>query len=175
MLAIAITSTACTIVPQVSSPTLPTTTVTTAPGPTTTTIPADEGTELFRNCFVAAGLDIEPIPLDAQGRPRLDLVMVDIDFSDPDAVDALSACSEYLVAGPLYLSGTPILQANVIGLLTEFSDCIRSRGVSDFPDPISDYNGIGGPYPVDEIPFASPDLAGAVDDCGVRLANRTAP
>jgi len=51
---------------------------------------------MFRNCLVANGIDIEPIPLDAQGRPRLELVMRDIDFSDPVSVDALTACSEHL-------------------------------------------------------------------------------
>jgi len=155
--------------PEVSSPTLPTTTLAAAPGPTTSTIPADEGTELFRNCLVAVGIDIEPIPMDAQGRPRLDLVLVDIDFSDPVAVDALTACSEHLATGALYLGETPILQASVISLLTEFSDCIRSRGVSDFPDPIPGYNGIGGPYPLEEIPFATPELGKAVEDCRERL------
>jgi hypothetical protein len=107
--------------------------------------------------------------MDAQGRPRLDLVMVDLDFSDPEAIDALSTCSEHLTTGALHLGETPVLQAGVISLLTEFSTCIRSKGISEFPDPIPDYNGIGGPYPPAEIPFATPELGRAVDDCRERL------
>lgn len=126
---------------------------------------------MFRDCLVASGLDIEPIPFDAQGRPRLELVMRDVDFSDPVAVSALAACSELLETGALVLTETPILAEAVVELLDEFSVCVRSRGVPEFPDPIPNYNGIGGPYPVAEIPYADPDLADAVDVCKTRLAS----
>ncbi len=125
---------------------------------------------MFRDCLMASGIDIEPIPLDAQGRPRLELVMRDIDFSDPDSVSALSVCSVHLETGALELTQSPILQSAVIDLLVEFSDCVRSRGVPEFPDPIPEYPGIGGPYPLAEIPYGDPDLPDAVDACMSRLA-----
>lgn len=125
---------------------------------------------MFRACLAGRGIDIEPIPLDAQGRPRLELVMRDIDFSDPDSVSALSVCSSHLGTGALESTQTPILQSAVVDLLVEFSDCVRSRGVPEFPDPIPGYHGIGGPYPLAEIPYADPDLPDAVDACMSRLA-----
>lgn len=161
---------ACAVTSERSSPTVATVTSTTVPGTTTSTVATPEATEMFRNCLVARGMDIEPIPLDAQGRPRLELVMRDIDFSDPDSVGALSICSSHLGTGALELTQTPILQSAVVDLLEEFSDCVRSRGVPEFPDPIPEYTGIGGPYPPAEIPYADPNLAKAVDACKSRLA-----
>lgn len=155
-----------------SSPTVIAIATTTIPATTTSTISTPEATEMFRNCLVANGVDIEAIPLDARGRPRLELVMSDIDFSDPVAVNALSTCSSYLSTGALDLSQTPILAESVVGLLEEFSQCLRSRGVPEFPDPIPGYAGIGGPYPVAEIPYADPDLAEAVEACQTRLAGQ---
>ncbi len=168
---LALTAAACTITSEGSSPTITMVTPTTIPTTTTSTIATSEATEMFRNCLVASGVDIEPIPLDAQGRPRLELVMKDIDFSDPVPVSALTACSQHLERGALELTDTPILREAVVDSLERFSDCVRSRGVPEFPDPIPDYNGIGGPYPVAEIPFADPDLADAVVVCNTRLAS----
>ncbi len=168
---LALTAAACTITSEDSSPTITMVTPTTIPTTTTSTIATSEATEMFRDCLVASGVDIEPIPLDAQGRPRLELVMKDIDFSDPVPVSALTACSQHLERGALELTDTPILREAVVDSLERFSDCVRSRGVPEFPDPIPDYNGIGGPYPVAEIPYADPDLADAVVVCNTRLAS----
>ncbi|MEE9179021.1 MAG: hypothetical protein V3U46_11390 [Acidimicrobiia bacterium] len=168
---LALTVAACTTTSEGSSPTVVIVTPTTILTTTTSTIATSEATEMFRNCLVASGIDIEPIPLDAQGRPRLELVMRDIDFSDPVSVNALAACSEHLEGGALGLTDTPILAEAVVDSLERFSACVRSRGVAEFPDLIHDYNGIGGPYPVAEIPYADPDLADAVVVCNARLAS----
>ena len=161
---------ACAATSERSSPTFATVTPTTIPETTTSTVATLEATERFRDCLVASGIDIEPIPLDAQGRPRLELVMRDIDFSDPDSVSALSDCSSHLLTGALELTQTPILASAVVDRLEEFSECVRSRGVPEFPDPIPEYSGIGGPYPIAEIPYGDPALSGAVDACKSRLA-----
>ncbi|MCZ6504585.1 MAG: hypothetical protein O6834_01200 [Actinobacteria bacterium] len=167
---LAYTMAACSVTSEGSSPTVATVPPTTIPVTTTSTVATLEATEMFRDCLVANGIDIEPIPLDAQGRPRLELVMRDIDFSDADSVSALSVCSSHLGTGALELTQNPILQSAVVDLLEEFSDCVRSRGVSEFPDPIPEYRGIGGPYPLAEIPYADPDLSDAVNACMSRLA-----
>jgi len=70
------------------------------------------------------------------------------------------------------LTATPILREAVVDSLERFSVCVRSRGVAEFPDPKPDYNGIGGPYPVAEIPYDDPDLADAVVVCNTRLATK---
>jgi hypothetical protein len=167
---LALVAVACTTPSKESSPTVKAITTATIPGTTTSTVSTIEATEMFYNCLVAIGIDIEPIALDAQGRPRLELVMREIDFSDPDSVSALSACSEHLGSGALELTQTPILASAVVDLLKEFSQCVRSQGVPEFPDPIPEYNGIGGPYPPAEIPYADPALSDAVDACSPRLA-----
>jgi hypothetical protein len=167
---LALTMAACAATSEESSPTVATVPSTTIPETTTSTVGTVEAIEMFRDCLAGRGIDIEPIPLDARGRPRLELVMRDIDFSDPDSVNSLSACSSHLRAGALELTQTPILQSAVVSLLEDFSDCVRSRGVSEFPDPIPEYRGIGGPYPLAEIPYADPDLPDAVDACKSRLA-----
>jgi hypothetical protein len=117
-----------------------------------------------------SGIDLEPIPFDAQGRPRLELVFPDVDFADPEAVMALTSCAGFLETGALDLTSNPLLGVGVVELLNEFSQCVRSKGVPDFPDPIEGFSGIGGPYPLAEIPFADPDLEGAVDTCRSRIS-----
>lgn len=146
---------------------------TTVPPSTTVTVTADVATVLYRECLADEGVDIEPIPFDAQGRPRLDLVMGSVDYSDPDSVAALTTCSGHLATGALDLSGSPSIREGVLSLLTEFSECVRARGVPDFPDPIPGFIGIGDPYPEGEIPFSDPDLEDAVEVCQSRLAGKS--
>lgn len=162
---------ACTSTDGGSSPTDPTspTTSTTAPSTTTTTLMSTEALLSFETCMADNGVEIEPIVIDAQGRPRLDFLVPDIDLTDQAQVEAWTACSEFLVAGALNLASNPVLMDNVVGLLEEFSECVRAHGVPDFPDPIPGFAGVGGPYPVAEIPFADPDLGGAVEACRERL------
>lgn len=142
---------------------------TTVPATTTTTLSIEDATTVFRACLVEGGVRIPPIPFDSQGRPRLELAMVGVDFSDPASVTALAACSDHLVEGALDLSVWPALQESVLDLLSEFSECVRSHGVLTFPDPVRSFTGVGGPFPLEEIPFDDPGLEEAVDVCGSRL------
>ena len=152
--------------PSPTDPTIPTTTV---PATTTTTLGSVETLELFESCLADNGVEIEPITLDAQGRPRLDLVVPDIDFTNQDTVVAWSLCSSYLATGALDLNSNPILGEKVFDQLVEFSECVRSKGVDSFPDPIDGFSGIGNPYPPAEIPYADPALGPAVEACTNRI------
>lgn len=160
---------ACTNDPGGTSPTDPTAPTSTIPVTTTTTLGSREGLERFETCLVENGLELEPISLDAQGRPRLDLLVPDVDFTDEDSVAAWAGCSRNLATGALDLSGNPVLMDRVVGLLESFSECLRSHGVPDFPDPIDGFSGIGGPYPLAEIPYADPDLGHALTACRIRV------
>lgn len=162
---------ACTTEPLEPSPTDPTTTSTTLATTTTTstTIPVDEAITRFVECMDEAGIEIEPIPLDAQGRPRLDLVLPQLDFAVAASSEALARCAEHLTAGALDLSMSPDLQTGVQDLLEAFSECVRDRGVPDFPDPVPGFSGVGGPYPASAIPYDDPDLENAAGSCQERL------
>ena len=161
---------ACTAEDPGSSPTNPTTPSTTIAGTTTTTAISSQAVEAFHACLGENGINIEPIPFDAQGRPRLDLVMVGIDFSDPDSSAVVAVCSEHLATGALDVTNSALIGSGVVALLTEFSACVRSQGVATFPDPLPGFIGIGGPYPVAEIPYSDPDLETAVAECQGRLS-----
>lgn len=168
---LALVAVACVTDTRQPSPTdIPTTTTTTVPATTTTTISVEEATAGFRDCLADNGVRIEDIPFDSQGRPRLELVLTEIDFSDPVAASALATCAEHLAGGALDLSVWPALQEEMQSALTEFSLCVRSQGVVGFPDPVRSFSGVGGPYPLEEIPFDDPDLEMAVEICGSRLA-----
>lgn len=151
------------------SPTIPETTTTTLPGPTTTTLSVAAGATRFEACMRASGVEIPSIPFDAQGRMRLELVLSTIDFSRQDNALALDTCAHHLTAGPLSLDNTPLIWETVTQKLTLFSECVRARGVRDFPDPVPGFDGVGAPYPADEIPFHNPILPDAVTTCRDRL------
>lgn len=145
-------------------------TTTTVPVTTTTTLSIEEAAAGFASCMTDRGVTVAEIPLDAEGRPRLELVLEDVDFTDRDAITALGDCSELLAGGALDLTIWPRLQEEVQKVLEEFSDCVRSHGVVNFPDPVRLFGGVGGPYILDEIPFDDPDLEGAVETCSSRIA-----
>lgn len=151
------------------SPTLPEPTTTTIPGPTTTTLSAAAGANRFEACLRTNGLDIPAIPFDAQGRMRLELVLARVDFSTEENIAALDTCAHHLTAGPLALDGTPLINEAVNQMLVRFTECVRGRGVADFPDPVPGFNGVGSPFPTDRIPFHNPVLPEAVDVCRERM------
>lgn len=152
------------------SPTEPPPTSTSAPPETT--IPASVYVERFEECLADHDLAVEPIPLDPTGRPRLDLVMPEVDFSDPAQVEALSICALHLSSGALDLTGEPVLTDLVLENLAEFSECMRSHGVPGFPDPVTGFAGAGGPFEPREIPFDDPDLESAAATCSDRLVGQ---
>ena len=162
---------ACT--PQVRAPSptaAPAVVTTTVPATTTTTLSIEEATLQFRSCLSERGVAVDEIPFDARGRPRLELALVGVDFGDPGAIESLTECSDLLNDGALDLTIWPQLQETVQAALESFSECVRTHGVLTFPDPVSPFVGIGGPYPLEEIPFEDPDLEAAVAICVERVA-----
>ena len=115
------------------------------------------------------GIEIEEIPVDATGRPRLDLVLVTLDFGDPEVAEAVSLCSEHLETGALDLGGEDVLRQEILEQLTDFSRCMVDLGVEDFPNPLPGFVGVGSPFPVAEIPYSDPDFAAAVEVCRAAL------
>jgi len=151
------------------SPTDPPPTATTVAATTTSTLKTAEAVARFEACLADRGVDIEPVPFDASGRPRLELVMRGLDFSSPETADALTACAEPLSAGALRLDGGSELREGVVEALAAFSRCVRARGAPGFPDPRAAFDGVGAPFPADEIPLSDPDLGQAVSVCAERL------
>ena len=150
----------------------PTLSTTSSPSPgtsTTTTVVSTEAIEAFRECLDQHGTKIEETSFDAQGLPRLDLVLIGLDFGAPETSTALTECADHLATGALSLEDMPEMQSLVVAALADFSECLRSQGVSDFPDPLPGFSGVGGPYPLAEIPYADPDLDSAAAVCRDRL------
>ena len=156
---------ACTPGPDVPSATAPPATTTTLPPTTTVTVMSDVAVDEFRSCLADRGLEIEEVPLDATGHPRLDLVMVTLDVSDPATADAVSTCSELLETGALDFGDDDVLRQQILEQLQEFSRCMVELGVEDFPDPVPGFVGVGSPFPVAEIPYSDPGFTTAVTAC----------
>lgn len=135
----------------------------------TTTIAPDLGADEFRQCLSEHGVEIEVIPQDATGRPRLDLATEGLDFDDPAVDEAMAACAGILGHGSLDLSEDELLRTYVVAQLTTFSDCVRSKGVEDFPDPIPGFSGVGSAYSPAEIPWSDPALPAALEVCRDRV------
>ena len=139
---------------------------------TTTTIPVsattgaiEQGLADFSECMSEQGAPVGDIPRDGLGRPRMAPVLSDLDLTDRVVLDALETCGPHLTAGALALDSDPELQALVQEELDRFSECVRSEGVSDYPDPVPGFAGVGSPYPPSRIPWDDPGLAGAMEAC----------
>jgi hypothetical protein len=143
----------------------PPTTSTTAPTTTTTTTTTEAAVEAFRTCLGEHGVVIEEVPLDATGRPRLDLVVMTVDFGDPAVAEALAVCSVSLNTGALDLGAEDQLRQEITRQLNDFSQCMRANGVGDFPDPVPGFAGVGAPFAVAEIPYGDPELTTAAALC----------
>jgi hypothetical protein len=140
--------------------------VTSSSTTTTTTLPGTaEAVEAFVVCLNENGVAVDEIPLDANGRPRLEMLADQLDYSDPETVDALTSCSPLLSEGALDLAFDDSYRQAVVAELEAFSRCLRARGVEEFPDPTPGFIGIGPPYPTAEIPYSDPELPAAVEAC----------
>ncbi len=150
------------------------TTSTTAPT-TTTTAPSlglEAATLEFTACMRDQGIDIPDIRLDDQGRPVLDDAFAAVDLSSLEFRGALATCASILTrAGALDLRTDPELQAVIIDQLQVFSECMRTEGVTDFPDPSPDFNGTGSPFPLEQIPLTDPAFQEAVIVCQDELGS----
>ncbi len=155
----------CTADPDAPSATGAPATTTTTPPTTTTTVLSNVAVEAFRTCLADRGIEIEEIPLDATGHPRLDWVMATLDFGDPATAETVSLCSEHLETGALDLGDDDVLRQAILEQLQEFSQCMVDLGVEDFPDPVPGFTGIGSPFPIAEIPYSDPGFSVAVTAC----------
>ena len=132
---------------------------------TTTTIAGDAAATGYVACLRAEGVEVDDIPIDANGRPMLDAINEQLDYTDPTTVEAVSACAGILSEGALDLGFDEDFRQEVVERLAAFSRCVRARGVDAFPDPVPGFIGIGSPYPAAEIPYDDSDLPAAVDAC----------
>lgn len=166
VLVVALVSSGCVAGPTGPSPTdpLPPTTTTTL-ATTTTTVTIEEGLANYRACLGDAGVNIGEISLDGLGRPRMAEAFSRVDLGDRAVLDALERCGHHLSSGALDLGADPELRDLVQISLEEFTRCMRLRGVADYPDPVSDFDGLGSPFPVDLIPWDDPDLSRAAAAC----------
>lgn len=115
------------------------------------------------------GIGIAPIETDGTGRPRLDLAVQALDLADPGTADAVAACSAELGTGALDLSTDELLRQVVLAQLTQFSACMRERGIDNFPDPAPGFTGVGTAYAVAEIPYSNPAFAEVARICSDHL------
>ena len=145
------------------------TTTTTVPT-TTTTVTLAQGLSDYRQCLADAGVSIGEISIDGLGRPRMAEALSGLDLTDRAVLDALEQCGHHLSSGALRLDSDPEIAELVQVELEEFSECVRSRGVDDFPDPRPEFDGVGAPYSVSRIPWNDPDLPSAVDACSAPLS-----
>jgi hypothetical protein len=141
----------------------PTTTI--APSTTTTKVPNPEALAEFRQCLAGHGIEIDPVPFDGTGRPRVDLAVSQLDFADPTVTRALGLCAPVLGKGALDLTEEDALRAMVISQLQAFAVCVRGQGVSEFPDPAPGFTGVGSPFTASEIPYDDQLLESAVAAC----------
>jgi hypothetical protein len=126
----------------------------------------------FAACMRDNGVDFPDIRIDANGRPDLGNIFDEIDTTSTEFRTALTQCVSILGrAGALELTSDPELQAVIIDQLATFSECMRSNGVDDFPDPSAGFNGTGSPYPLGLIPFDDPEFQSAVTTCQDELGS----
>ena len=118
----------------------------------------------YRDCLAAEGVIIPEIAQDGLGRPMMARAMADLDLTDEAVLSALSRCAP-LLAGFLDTSSDPELESMVQANLEAFAQCLRDHGVSEFPDPVRRFDGVGEPFPSTRIPWTDPDLPVAVSLC----------
>ncbi len=139
---------------------------------TTTTIPGRVAAIEYVACLRTEGVEVDDIPIDAHGRPMLNAINDQLNYTDPATVEAVSACAGILSEGALDLGFDETFRQAVVEQLAAFSRCLRARGVDTFPDPVPGFIGIGSPYPVAEIPYDDADLPAAVEACEKTIFGR---
>lgn len=149
---------------------LTTATSTTAPSATTTVLLSpEEATERFELCLSGYGVEAE-IPVNDEGRPDLAALQDSLREDLTTLREALTTCAVFLAAsGALDFSGEPVLGEAVRTQLTNFSVCMRSQGVDDFPDPDQEFDGTDLPYPMADLPVDDPEFGQAIDACAAAV------
>ena len=132
----------------------------------------EAATLAFTECMRQEGIDFPDVRFDAEGRPLLGEVMEDVDTASEEFTDALGSCAGILTdAGALDLATDPELQAVLVDQLAEFSECMRTNGITGFPDPDPAFTGTGSPYPLGMVPFDDPGFEEAAGVCGETLGD----
>lgn len=125
----------------------------------------------FSGCMREHGVAIPDLRLDAAARPVLADLAAAVDTTSSEFQTALVFCAPILTtAGALDLRSDPELRAAIVEDLEAFSECARSRGLSDFPDPDPGFDGTGPAYPVDAVPTSDPAYQQVVELCQAELA-----
>ncbi|MGH8926839.1 MAG: hypothetical protein ACRDWH_00690 [Acidimicrobiia bacterium] len=135
---------------------------------TTTTAPLtpESAAVAFGACLEARGFAVAQPPFDESGRPDLSAIADSVDQTTLEWRQALTSCAAILaLSGALDLGANPELAEAVLAQLRTFSECMRSQGVEEFPDPLADFDGTSVPFPLSLIPLADPELATAVEAC----------
>jgi hypothetical protein len=145
---------------------------TTTTVPTTTTIVVlsiEEAIAEFQVCLSGHGIEAV-VPLGDDGRPDLTALGLALGQNLPELREALADCAVLLASsGALDLNGEPVLREAVRTQLTNFSTCMRSQGVEEFPDPEAQFDGTAVPYPVIDLPINDPEFGSAIDACAAAV------
>jgi hypothetical protein len=126
----------------------------------------------FTSCMRENGVDIPDLQVDAEGQPRLPTgALAGIDTTSPEFTEAFVSCVGILTdAGAVSLSTDPELLGVIRDQLRDFSACMRSNGLPQFPDPNPNFDGSGSPYPLSAINPSDPNLSDALEVCQDLLA-----
>ena len=89
------------------------------------------GTLTFSRCMRASGVPDFPDP---SGQGSIQFNTSKIDPDSPQFERAQQKCAKYMRGGP---AASPGQRARTLARALEFSRCMRSHGVPDFPDPPS--------------------------------------
>lgn len=135
---------------------------------TTTTIVVlsiEDAIAQFHICLSRHGIQVV-VPLGDDGRPDLTALARTLAEDLSGLREALADCSALLSrSGALDLKGEPVLREAVRTQLTNFSLCMRSQGVEEFPDPDTRFDGTAVPYPTKSLPLTDPEFGLAIDAC----------
>lgn len=101
-----------------------------------TAVGFDGITVQFSQCMRGHG-----VPNFADPNSQGEVVVHGIDPNSPQFLAAQTACAKYGLNGGM--KPTSAESASVLAHLLKFSKCMRSQGITDFPDPTNGPNGIG--------------------------------
>lgn len=146
-------------------------TTTTVPTATTTIVvlSIDEAIAQFQVCLSGHGIEVS-VPLGEDGRPDLTALGLALGQNVSELREALADCAALLASsGALDLNGEPVLREAVRTQLTNFSTCMRSQGVEEFPDPEAQFDGTAVPYPIISLPISDPEFGSAIEACAAAV------
>lgn len=108
-------------------------------GTTTTTVRLsfEEAALEFTACLRDQGIEVPDVQFGPNGQPLIDpSTVAGIDVGSPEFTVAFAACLPIIQnAGVLERDLDPEQQAIIQDQLQEFSECMRTNGIVDFPDP----------------------------------------